>query len=166
MQANPGYLASQNMEMVDGARIIPASAVDWSSVTERNFPFTIRQRPGADNALGNIKFLFPNQWDIYLHDTPTKSLFARSFRAFSHGCVRVQNPMDFAAALLKYEPDLTVPKLEAMFGPAERWTTLQHHIPVHLAYFTLRVDPDGTIRSYGDIYGHNKKLLSLLGVEG
>ncbi|MDB5561923.1 MAG: hypothetical protein JWN11_1341 [Hyphomicrobiales bacterium] len=162
LASNPGYLDSQNMELLSGARVVNASSVDWGSLPAGKFPYAVRQRPGAGNALGNIKFLFPNALDIYLHDTPSKSLFARDFRAFSHGCVRVQNPMDFADALLKSEPGLTSAKLEAMFGPSERWVPLKTHIPVHLAYFTLRVDPDGTIRSYGDLYGHNKKLIKLL----
>ncbi len=95
--ANPGYLDSQNMELLSGGKVVNASAIDWSTTNINNFH--IRQRPGAGNALGQIKFLFPNQHDVYLHDTPSKSLFARSYRAYSHGCVRVQNPMDFAGAL-------------------------------------------------------------------
>lgn len=158
--ANPGYLDSQNMEMLSGSKVINASAIDWSTTNINNFH--IRQRPGASNALGKIKFLFPNEHDVYLHDTPSKSLFARSFRAYSHGCVRVQNPMEFAGALMEYEPEITVASLEGMFGDKERWLKLKTRIPVHLTYFTLRVDADGTIRSYGDVYGHNKKLISLL----
>ncbi len=91
----PGYLASQNMELLYGGSVINASAVDWSSTSVNNF--RIRQRPGAGNALGKIKFLFPNQHDVYLHDTPSQVAVQRSFRAYSHGCMRVQNPMEFAA---------------------------------------------------------------------
>jgi murein L,D-transpeptidase YcbB/YkuD len=158
--SNPGYLAGQNMELLSGGKVINASAVDWSSNNINNF--RIRQRPGAGNALGQIKFLFPNQHDVYLHDTPSKSLFARSFRAYSHGCIRVQNPMDFAPALLDEEPKLTIASLEGMIGGGEKWNNLEHHIPVHITYFTLRVDDDGTIRSYGDVYGYNKKMVDLL----
>jgi murein L,D-transpeptidase YcbB/YkuD len=161
LAANPGYLAGQNMELLYGGKVVNAAAVDWSTTSIRNF--RIRQRPGTGNALGRIKFLFPNQHDVYLHDTPSKSLFQRSFRAYSHGCVRVHNPMEFADALLAFEPTLTVASLEGMFGSAERWVNLETHIPVHITYFTLRVDEDGTIRSYGDVYGHNKRLISLLG---
>ena len=162
MLANPGYIAGQNMEIVSGAHVIDASAIDWSSVTQSNWKYSIRQLPGSGNALGQIKFLFPNQHDVYLHDTPTKSLFGTAMRAYSHGCVRVQNPMDFAGALLKFEPNLDVAMLESMFGPSERWVNLKMHIPVHIAYFTVRVDPDGTLHSYRDIYGHNKRLIALL----
>ncbi len=158
--ANPGYLNSQNMEMLYGGKVVNASAVDWTQTNISNFH--IRQRPGPGNALGRIKFLFPNQHDIYLHDTPSKSLFARSFRAYSHGCVRVENPMDFADALLKLEPSMTGASLEAMFGEKEKWVNLETHIPVHISYFTLRVGEDGEIRSYGDVYGMNQRLIELL----
>lgn len=161
LASNPGYFARNNMELLYGGKIVDAAAVDWSSTSIDNF--RIRQRPGAGNALGSVKFLFPNQHDVYLHDTPSKSLFARSFRAFSHGCVRVQNPWDFAAALLAHEHKITLASLESEIGNSERWNNLGTHVPVHLTYFTLRVDPDGTIRSYGDVYGHNARLIRLLG---
>jgi murein L,D-transpeptidase YcbB/YkuD len=160
--ANPGYLDGQNMEMLYGGKVVNAAAIDWTQTNIQQFH--IRQRPGARNALGQVKFLFPNQHDIYLHDTPSKSLFSRTFRAYSHGCVRVENPMEFAGALLALEPNLTRDTLEASFGPKERWFNLENHIPVHLSYFTLRVDEDGTIRSYGDVYGANKKVIELLGL--
>jgi len=158
--SNPGYLDGQNMEMLSGGKVINASAIDWTQTNINNFH--IRQRPGRGNALGQIKFLFPNEHDVYLHDTPSKSLFARTFRAYSHGCVRVENPMEFASALLNIEPELNLQTLEAAIGDKERWFNLENHIPVHLSYFTLRVDEDGTIRSYGDVYGANKKLIELL----
>jgi len=161
LAANPGYLASQNMELLYAGKVVNAAMFNWSNTSIDNF--RVRQRPGGANALGKIKFLFPNSHDVYLHDTPSKSLFARSIRAYSHGCVRVQNPMDFADALLVNEPShLDSAKLESMYGPSERWVNMETHVPVHIAYFTLRVDQDGTIRSYADIYGHNKKLIEML----
>jgi murein L,D-transpeptidase YcbB/YkuD len=161
--ANPYYLDGQNMEMLSGGKVINAAAIDWTTTNINRFH--IRQRPGPGNALGKIKFLFPNEHDVYLHDTPSKSLFSRAFRAYSHGCVRVQNPMEFAGALIETNPELTLAKLEDLQGPKEKWVTLENHIPVHIMYFTLRVDEDGTIRSYGDVYGHNKKLIELLNAE-
>jgi murein L,D-transpeptidase YcbB/YkuD len=157
---DPNYLASQNMELLSGARVVDASAIDWSTANINNYH--VRQKPGGLNALGQVKFLFPNDQDVYLHDTPSKSLFARSYRAYSHGCVRVQNPLDFAGALLATNPGITEDTIKAQFGDTEKWITLKTHIPIHLMYFTLRVDDDGTIRSYGDVYGHNKKLIELL----
>jgi murein L,D-transpeptidase YcbB/YkuD len=162
LAANPYYLDSQNMEMLYGGKVVNAAAIDWSSTNVTRFH--IRQRPGPSNALGKVKFLFPNQHDVYLHDTPSRSLFARSFRAYSHGCVRVENPMEFADALLAREPEMSAGRLEAMYGPTERWVNLKTKVPVHLSYFTLRVDADGTIRSYGDVYGANRKLIELLGI--
>ena len=162
MLRNPGYLDSQNMQVVDGAHVIDASAIDWGGVTQSNWKYSVRQMPGGGNALGQIKFLFPNDHDVYLHDTPSKSLFGTAVRAYSHGCVRVQNPMDFANALLQYEPGLNVGQLKAMFGDTERWVNLKTHVPVHIAYFTVRVDDDGTLHSYADIYGHNQRLIDLL----
>ncbi len=159
---DPGYLAGQNMELLYGGKLVNAAAVDWSTTSIRNF--AIRQRPGAGNALGQIKFLFPNQHDVYLHDTPSKSLFQRSFRAYSHGCIRVQNPMEFAEALLVNQVGISRASLEDQFGPRESWNNLDTHIPVHITYFTLRVDADGSIRSFGDVYGLNKRLITLLGL--
>ncbi|HHB82571.1 MAG TPA: hypothetical protein ENK61_03770, partial [Devosia sp.] len=104
----------------------------------------------------------PNAHAIYLHDTPSKSLFSRSQRAYSHGCIRVQNPMDFADALLVNDENLSKRTLEAQYGRSERWNNLSTKVPVHLAYFTLRVEDDGTIRSFGDVYGHNERLKNLL----
>ena len=158
--ANPGYLSGQNMEMLYGGKVVNASAIDWTQTNINQFH--IRQKPGPGNALGQVKFLFPNEHDVYLHDTPSKSLFARSFRAYSHGCVRVENPMDFADALLALEPDMSAETLRAAFGDKERWFNLKNKIPVHISYFTLRVDEDGTIRSYGDVYGLNQRLKELL----
>lgn len=157
---DPDYVARNNMELLYGGKVVDAAAVDWSNTSVSKF--RIRQRPGSGNALGSVKFLFPNQHDVYLHDTPSKSLFARSFRAYSHGCVRVDNPWEFAVALLQEEPTIQIASLESQRGGTERWNNLKKHIPVHITYFTLRVDEDGTVRSYGDVYGHNARLIELL----
>ena len=161
---NPGYTDSHNMDLLYNGSPVSPWQVNWSQVSTSNFPFRVRQRPGAGNALGQIKFLFPNKHDVYLHDTPSKSLFARSYRAFSHGCIRVENPFEFADALMANETKISRASLEAMFGPTERWVNPEKQIPVHLAYFTLRVGQDGTIRSYGDVYGHNEKLIAAMGL--
>lgn len=162
---NPGYIDSQNMDLLYNGTPVSPWQVDWSQVSTTNFPFRVRQRPGPGNALGQIKFLFPNKHDVYLHDTPSKSLFSRAFRAYSHGCVRVQDPMAFADALMANEANISRTSLEAMFGASERWVNPQTQIPVHLAYFTLRVEADGTIKSYGDVYGHHAKLVEAMGLD-
>ncbi len=162
--ANPSYLASQNMELLSGGKVVNATKIDWSSTSMNKF--YIRQRPGPRNALGTVKFLFPNKHAVYLHDTPSKSLFSRSRRAFSHGCVRVKNPWDFTKALLQLEPKIKYASIRAQQTPngKERWNNLAKTIPVHLTYFTLRINDNGDIRSYGDVYGHNKRLKKLLAI--
>jgi murein L,D-transpeptidase YcbB/YkuD len=162
---NPGYIDSHNYDLLYNGSPISPWSVDWSQVSPSNFPFRVRQRPGAGNALGQIKFLFPNKHDVYLHDTPSKSLFARDFRAYSHGCVRVMNPMEFADALMANEPNISRASLEAMFGSSERWVNPEKQIPVHIAYFTIRVQADGSLRSFDDVYGHNAKLISAMGLD-
>jgi murein L,D-transpeptidase YcbB/YkuD len=161
---NPAYTDNQNMDLLYNGQVVSPWQVDWAQVSTNNFPFRVRQRPGPGNSLGQIKFLFPNKHDVYLHDTPSKGLFSRSYRAFSHGCVRVQDPMAFADALMANEPNISRASLEGMYGPNERWVNPQTQIPVHLAYFTLRVGEDGTIRSYGDVYGHNEALIDAMGL--
>lgn len=161
---DPGYTDSHNMDLLYNGEPVSPWQVNWNMVSSTNFPFRVRQRPGPANSLGQIKFLFPNKHDVYLHDTPSKSLFSRSLRAFSHGCVRVQNPMEFADALMANEPNISRASLEAMFGPNEKWVNPEAQIPVHIAYFTIRVDGDGALQSYGDVYGHNAKLIAAMGL--
>jgi murein L,D-transpeptidase YcbB/YkuD len=162
--SNPAYLDGQNMDLLYEGQPVSPWQVNWSMVSQSYFPFKVRQRPGPGNALGQIKFLFPNKHDVYLHDTPSKSLFGRDMRAFSHGCVRVENPMEFADALMANEPNISRASLEAMFGASERWVNPDNQIPVHLAYFTVRVQEDGSLKGFNDIYGHNAKLIAALGL--
>lgn len=160
VQRNPNYIASQNMELLYQGSAIDPWMVDWSRASPSMF--RVRQKPGTSNALGQVKFLFPNSHDVYLHDTNARYLFDRSMRALSHGCVRVQDPFGFAEALLQHEPSLTVASLEGTLGGGERWFNMNQQVPVHLAYFTLRIDPDGTVRSFADLYGHNAKIIEML----
>jgi murein L,D-transpeptidase YcbB/YkuD len=158
VRRDPGYLARREFELLNAGQVIDPWAIDWASVAPGSFPFAIRQKPGPKNALGQVKFLFPNKHDVYLHDTPEKSLFSRDLRAYSHGCVRVENPFEFAGALLANEPGLGKGELIASFGPKERWFNLEVKVPVYLTYLTLRVDADGTVRSFADIYGHDEEI--------
>jgi murein L,D-transpeptidase YcbB/YkuD len=160
---NPGYIDSQNMDLIYNGDVVSPWQVNWAAVGN-TFPFKVRQRPGPSNALGQIKFLFPNKHDVYLHDTPSKGLFSRSQRALSHGCVRVENPMEFADALTANETKINRASLEAMFGASERWVNPEQQIPVHLSYFTLRPQADGNLQGFGDIYGHDAKLIQALGL--
>ncbi|SEP58646.1 Murein L,D-transpeptidase YcbB/YkuD [Faunimonas pinastri] len=166
IRANPvGYFKRHNYQVLRkiGGRTVEVSpaSIDWGTVNPRTL--TIRQDPGDQNALGKIKFLFPNDYAVYLHDTPSKSFFARDMRALSHGCVRVDNPMDFADALLAHNPQWNAARLKKMFGDKERWVKLDNTIPVHLAYFTAWVDEGGNLRRFADVYGVDRQVLRALG---
>ncbi|GAB3195690.1 murein L,D-transpeptidase YcbB/YkuD [Pontibacter aydingkolensis] len=159
---NPGYLASQNMEVVTkekNPKQIDPYSIDWASVTEKNFPYMVRQRPGPKNSLGSIKFLFPNEYNVYLHDTPADALFSQNQRNFSHGCVRVEKPIELGKYLLKDMPEWNENRIrETINGGEETWVTLPKHVQVYIVYFTSWVDKDGNVHFREDLYGHDKKL--------
>jgi murein L,D-transpeptidase YcbB/YkuD len=140
LSKNGSYLEDNNMEITGKVDGLP----------------TIRQKPGPDNSLGDVKFLFPNKYDIYFHDTPAKSLFERKKRAFSHGCIRLSQPYELAQYLLKDQPKWTGTEiLEAMSAGTEKWVKLQTKIPVDIIYYTAWVDNDGLLNFRDDIYGHD-----------
>ena len=143
-------------------RPIDPTMVDWSTVDMRRIQ--IKQPPGERNALGSIKFLFPNPYAVYLHDTPSKSFFQRDYRALSHGCMRVMNPWDFAAALLQHDPKVSVDRLRKLVGGRESAVALTTHIPVHITYFTAWVDDTGALQVRNDIYGHDRRTIKELGL--
>ncbi len=162
---DPGYANRGNYEILYNGQSIDPFAVNWQAAAEQGMP-RIRQRPGSRNALGEIKFMFPNRHAIYFHDTPSRGLFGRDQRAFSHGCVRVLDPWAFAEALLTNEPDWDVARARSLQGPRERNLILDNHIPVHLTYFTARVNEDGRLIMARDIYGHHGRVLAALGFTG
>jgi murein L,D-transpeptidase YcbB/YkuD len=142
MAKNPNYLAAHNMEWNNGQ---------------------VRQKPGKGNSLGLVKFMFPNSNNIYLHDTPSKSLFERESRAFSHGCIRVGKPRDLAITILKEDPDWPPKKIDAaMHAGKESICTLKNKIPVYIGYFTAWVDENGEINFFDDIYKRDERLAELL----
>ena len=162
IQANPGaYFSRRGYEVVHRGRVVSPYSVVWSASNLRNI--RIRQRPGARNALGRIKFMFPNKHAIYLHDTPSKSLFKRDVRAYSHGCVRVHNPLEFADVVLAGS-SWNSKRIKKMFGGRERRIDLPDHIPVHITYFTTMVNDSGSVINYRDIYGHHRKTRAALGL--
>jgi murein L,D-transpeptidase YcbB/YkuD len=126
----------------------------------------VRQPPGERNALGRIKFIFPNDYAVYLHDTPTRNLFAATSRAFSHGCVRVDQPFKLAVTLLRPERGWSEERFKKLLGNNERRVSLPEPLPIHLVYFTLAVDEAGELRRFGDIYGYAGKARALLGLGG
>ena len=148
---DPGFLSRMNMEVVDasGNAVNPAT-MDLSSLEKYRF----RQRPGGSNALGLVKFMFPNQFNVYLHDTPTDSLFARASRSFSHGCVRLEQPEKLAEYVLRDQPEWTSERIrEAMHAGEEEVVKLKAPIPVYLGYWTARVTPDRQVQFRKDVYG-------------
>lgn len=142
MAKNSNYLARHNMEWNKGQ---------------------VRQKPGKNNSLGLVKFMFPNSNNIYLHDTPSKSLFAKETRAFSHGCIRVANARDLAVAILKNDKNWTSEKIDAaMHKGKENTYSLKNKIPVHIGYFTAWVNDKGEVNFYDDVYQRDERLSNLL----
>jgi len=147
MRRNKGYLAQKNMEQYGYNDGLPL----------------VRQKPGNSNSLGRVKFLFPNSYNIYLHDTPAKSLFAEEKRAFSHGCIRLAQPKKLAEYLLADRPEWTTDKIEkAMNRKKETWVTMKKTVPVFITYFTSWVDKDGLLNFREDLYGHDQKMAKQL----
>lgn len=163
-RSNPGYFSRKGYQVfarIRGrTRQVDPNRVNWRRVSASQI--SVRQPPGAKNALGRIKFLFPNKHAIYMHDTPSKSLFKRDARAFSHGCVRIHNPMEFADALLVQQKDWNAARIKKLVGGREATINLDEHIPVHLVYFTSILKEDGTIGYVSDIYGHDSKMAKIL----
>ncbi len=155
---NPSYIEKNNMEIVSNGNIVSSSSIDWSKF-KLGFPFTIRQRPGPGNALGGIKFLFPNSFSIYLHDTPSKSLFKEKERAFSHGCIRLGEPAKLAKYLFRTDSTFTPERINKLMNQkSETISKLPKSIPVIITYLTTWVNYKGEINFRKDIYGHDKKL--------
>ena len=162
MQEDP--LAHDYLELVDLDReIVPRSFVDFNEYDEETFPYDLKQMPSITNALGLVKFMFPNQYSIYLHDTPSKPLFDLEVRAFSHGCIRLQKPFEFAYELLK--PQTSDPKAqfqEAIGTGEETVVYLRKPVQVHLIYRTAFVDELGVINYRRDIYGRDAAIYEAL----
>ena len=162
LKKNPN--AAGHLRIINSrGQTVNRSSVDFTQFTERNFPFDMKQPPSDGNALGLVKFMFPNKYNIYLHDTPSKSLFGREVRAFSHGCVRLADPFDFAYALLAKQTR----NPEAVFQSklvtgVETVQPLETPVPVHLVYRTAFTSPKGKINYRRDIYGRDARIFSAL----
>ena len=156
---DPAYLQTKNIDIRDkGGAIVDPDSIDWKTVSARGFPYQLVQRPGPTNALGRVKFIFPNEYFVFMHDTPSKALFDRTERAFSSGCIRVQSPFDLATVLLedkgwdrdKVDASLASQKTETVF--------LSRPMTVALMYFTVVVDDDGNVNFHKDIYGRDQAV--------
>ena len=169
LQANPGALS--HLQVVDSrGRVVPRSAINFAAYSSKNFPFNLRQPPGDSNALGRVKFMFPNPWSIYLHDTPDKHLFARDSRAYSSGCVRLNDPFDFAYTLLApQEADPRAAFHKVLESGRQERIVLNPAVPVHLDYRTAFTDARGRLQFRADIYGRDAEIHAALvkaGVDG
>jgi len=167
VRRDPSYLARYKLRVFPssgpGDREVDPTTVDWSAITPVHFPFQLRQDPGPLNALGRMKFMFLNKYHVYLHDTPARPLFDEPQRDFSHGCIRIQQPIELAVYLLRH--DLRWNRdalLRALDEAVDRTVLLPEPIPIHLLYWTAWTDGDGTIQFRRDIHGRDAPLLTAL----
>jgi L,D-transpeptidase YcbB len=163
MRKDPSYAARQNLRIFQDAGVgvtqIDPMSVNWSTVSTRNFPYKLRQDPGPMNALGRVKFMFPNHHHVYLHDTPSRTLFAKSERAYSSGCIRLEKPIELAEYLLGADSKWSRQKiLAAIAAGREQTVKLPTSIPVHLLYRTAWVNDDGIVHFRKDIYSRDPVL--------
>jgi murein L,D-transpeptidase YcbB/YkuD len=168
LQRDPMVLKRQNIRLLTraGTEIDPR-LVDFKQYTPESFPFRIKQRPSDDNALGKVKFLFPNQNSVYMHDTPHRELFARDVRAFSNGCIRLQKPYELAEIVLEGQvPDPKARFDELVATGKEKTVTLDRTIPVHIDYRTVWFDDAGAAHYRPDVYGRDAKVFDALEAAG
>ena len=167
LKQNANYLVEKNMTLLSGwsagASELDSTVVDWANMSTGDFTYKIRQGPGDGNALGRVKFMFPNRFNVYLHDTQSKNLFGRTVRTFSHGCIRVENPLDLAEMLLRHDEDWPRERIESVVRGGERKVvSLDESIPVHLTYLTAWVNKDGSVHFRDDVYERDKRLAAVL----
>ncbi|MGE0639396.1 MAG: murein L,D-transpeptidase [Thermoanaerobaculia bacterium] len=163
LRKDRGYLDSVHMELLDssGAAVDPATA-DIEGAAGRRYTF--RQQPGPWNALGQVKFMFPNEHNVYLHDTPSRDLFSREVRTFSHGCIRVENPLQLAEVLLAGDRAWDRAVIDATIAAGDTTTvSLERPLPVLILYWTAWVNPEGELKFYDDVYGRDARVLKELG---
>lgn len=167
IQEDPNYLANNDMKIISRQNnrniVVDPEYIDWSTIDPYEAPIRIRQDPGNKNALGRVKFIFPNNHRVYLHDTPSRRLFARNSRAFSHGCVRVENPIEFAEVLLSNSTTWTNEDLH-YFADRDKTKVikLDSPIPIHITYMTAWADEQGVIHFRPDIYKRDSHIASTL----
>ena len=163
VRKDPHYLEGRGISVFrgwsEGATEIDPGTIDWAMLNRDSFPYRLRQDPGPKNALGRIKFIFPNKFSVYLHDTPTRSLFKETTRDFSHGCIRTERPIDLALYLLQDDPRWTRDALlETIQSGKRKVVKLGEPIPVHLQYWTAWVDEQGLLDFQDDIYDRDRPL--------
>ena len=164
LQADPSELFRRNMEVLaPEVGVIDPWNVDWWVLSEEFFPYRLRQRPGPGNALGDVKFMFPNKHHVYLHDTPHRNLFSKDRRAYSHGCVRVQDPVLFAETLLSAQTTDPLELYDRLrYEGAETQVNLKRSVPVHIMYRTIWLDENGEMQMRPDVYGRDALVAAAL----
>jgi murein L,D-transpeptidase YcbB/YkuD len=158
--SSQAVLEAHELRAYYNGRPIDPNQVDWNSVNIANYSF--QQPPSPRNVLGDVKFMFPNKHDVYMHDTPERNLFVKSFRALSHGCMRVEQPRLFAEILLAEDKGWPAEKVRGMFNGYSSEVQLEKHIPVHVTYFTALVEENGKVSTFGDVYGHDSRVAAAL----
>ncbi|MGA9478487.1 MAG: L,D-transpeptidase family protein [Desulfobacterales bacterium] len=163
VKQNPEYLVRKHFKVFEnwraGANEIDPLTVDWSKVTKRNFHFKLRKEPGPSNDLGRIKFVLPNRFAVFLHDTPNRKLFSKRYRSYSSGCIRLEKPLELAEYLLSDDPKWTYQDiLRAVDSEQNRIVRLKKTVPVHLLYWTAWVDSEGGVNFRKDIYKRDPRL--------
>jgi murein L,D-transpeptidase YcbB/YkuD len=157
LRKSSAYLATRNIDLVDAQRgDVDPTTIDW--VNARSFPYSFVQRPGPTNALGRIKFMFPNEHFVYLHDTPSRDLFEQTSRAFSSGCIRIENPLELAALLLGSKWNRA--KIDDVIATEHTTTVfLDKPITVMLLYWTTEVDAQGRVAFWPDVYQRDARVI-------
>jgi murein L,D-transpeptidase YcbB/YkuD len=164
LKKGPGYLKEKNMQILTyTGNPVAYESINWSTTTARNFPYMIRQLPGPQNALGAVKFMFPNSYSVYVHDTPTRNLFASDSRAFSSGCIRIEKPLELAQILLSDQAGWDEKRIAAAAKSGKEQTVrLSAPLPVFITYFTAWSNENGQIQWREDIYSRDKELVDAL----
>ncbi|MGK7390407.1 MAG: L,D-transpeptidase family protein [Candidatus Cyclobacteriaceae bacterium M2_1C_046] len=165
VRKDPKYLDKMNIKVVKGAfgEVVPSSSIDWKEVKASAFPYTLRQEPGPNNALGVVKFMFPNEFNVYLHDTNKKELFQQEDRDLSSGCIRVSEPLELAHLILKGQGDWSMDKIKNSIALQKNFTVrINDPVTVHLEYWTCFADTAGIINFRKDIYDRDQKVWQAL----
>ncbi|RNC67797.1 MAG: peptidoglycan-binding protein [Desulfuromonadales bacterium] len=163
IQKDRRFLAKQKIRVFQGSSQIDPAGVNWRSLSETNFPYRLRQDPGPLNSLGHVKFMLPNRFNVYIHDTPSRELFDKAVRDFSSGCIRIDKPVELAEYLLADDPEWTSEDiLAAMEQPKEKLVRLRRPIPVYFLYSTAWVDEEGTLQFRDDLYARDALVAAAL----
>jgi len=164
MREGKNVIDQQGLVIYDASgNVVDPSSIDWADADSTNFPYTLKQPPSDENALGKVKFLFPNKYAIYLHDTPSRHLFEANQRTFSHGCIRVENPLDLAQLLLRGQQDWDRAKIEqAIATDSTKNVAVENPLPILIVYWTVSVGKSGEVRYAQDIYHLDPPLVAAL----